>query len=194
MTATFLPGTLMMALFRRVVRSDPPVTGRRAAPLRSRAQNVAAALTTTFSPTVIHEFRFNMLFMTIDLGTFLYGTNWNQLAGIRGFEQTANDPTRAGTFPNFNLSGYTAINTSGAYPPKTQNHLAHEFMDSLTWVKGNHIVKAGVKIPGVAGGTLATEPLPLDETLPRMRRVMERPHDDHPQNIPAPPRSRHEQT
>ena len=33
---------------------------------------------------------------------------------------------------------------------------------------------AGVKIPGVQGGTLATEPMPLDEALPRLRRVMER--------------------
>ncbi len=116
------------------------------APLRSRAQNVDAALTSTITPTLIHEFRFNMLFMTIDLGTYLWGTNWNQLAGIRGFEQTANSPSRAGTFPNFSLSGYTTINTSGSYPPKTQNHLVHEFMDNVTWVRGKHIVKIGAKI------------------------------------------------
>lgn len=35
-------------------------------------------------------------------------------------------------------------------------------------------MRAGVKIPGVAGGTLATEPIPLDEALARWRRVMER--------------------
>jgi hypothetical protein len=35
-------------------------------------------------------------------------------------------------------------------------------------------MRAGVKIPGVAGGTLATEPIPLDEALPRWRRAMER--------------------
>ena len=130
------------------VREDDPNAFPKfgVAPLRSRAQNVVAALTSTISPTLIHEFRFNMLFMTIDLGTFLSGTNWNQLAGIRGFEQTANDPTRAGTFPDFNLSGYTAINTSGSYPPKTQNHLVYEYMDNLTWVRGKHILKAGLKI------------------------------------------------
>jgi hypothetical protein len=44
------------------------------------AQNLVAALTSTISPTLIHEFRFNTLFMAIDLGTFLYGTNWNQFA------------------------------------------------------------------------------------------------------------------
>jgi hypothetical protein len=35
-------------------------------------------------------------------------------------------------------------------------------------------MRAGVKIPGVAGGTLATEVMPLDEALGRMRRVMAR--------------------
>ena len=35
-------------------------------------------------------------------------------------------------------------------------------------------MRAGVKIPGVEGGTLATDPMPLDEALVRLRRVMER--------------------
>jgi hypothetical protein len=35
-------------------------------------------------------------------------------------------------------------------------------------------MRAGAKIPRVEGGTLATERLPLDEALGRMRRVMER--------------------
>jgi hypothetical protein len=35
-------------------------------------------------------------------------------------------------------------------------------------------MRAGVRIPGVEGGTLATEPVPLEEALGRMRRVMGR--------------------
>jgi hypothetical protein len=35
-------------------------------------------------------------------------------------------------------------------------------------------MRAGVKIPGVEGGTLATDAVPLDEGLGRFRRVMER--------------------
>jgi hypothetical protein len=35
-------------------------------------------------------------------------------------------------------------------------------------------MQSGVKIPGVEGGTLATEPVPLEEALARMRRVMGR--------------------
>ena len=35
-------------------------------------------------------------------------------------------------------------------------------------------MRAGVKIPGVEGGTLATDPVPLDEGLEHLRRVLER--------------------
>ncbi len=45
---------------------------------------------------------------------------------------------------------------------------------------------AGVKIPGVKGGTLATEPMPTDEALTRLRRVMERLKKEpptHPHNV-----------
>jgi hypothetical protein len=35
-------------------------------------------------------------------------------------------------------------------------------------------MRSGVKIPGVEGGTLATDPMPLDEAVERYRRVMER--------------------
>src|SRR5207253_2842726 len=35
-------------------------------------------------------------------------------------------------------------------------------------------MRAGVKIPGVEGGTLATEPMPLDEALGRFHRILER--------------------
>jgi hypothetical protein len=35
-------------------------------------------------------------------------------------------------------------------------------------------MRAGATIPGVPGGTLATDPVPLDEALARLRRVTER--------------------
>jgi hypothetical protein len=41
-------------------------------------------------------------------------------------------------------------------------------------------MRANVRIPRVAGGTLATEPLPLEEALGRMRRVMERLQSEAP--------------
>src|SRR5262249_51520239 len=41
-------------------------------------------------------------------------------------------------------------------------------------------MRAGVKIPGVKGGTLAIEPMPLDEAVGRLRRVLERLKSDEP--------------
>jgi hypothetical protein len=41
---------------------------------------------------------------------------------------------------------------------------------------------AGVKIPGVKGGTLGTEPMSTDEGLARFRRVMERLKKEPPAN------------
>ena len=44
---------------------------------------------------------------------------------------------------------------------------------------------AGVRIPRVAGGTLATDPVPLDEALGRYRRVLERLKSEPP-TAPSP--------
>jgi hypothetical protein len=47
-------------------------------------------------------------------------------------------------------------------------------------------MRAGVKIPGVKGGTLATDPMTTDEALARLRQVMERLKKEpptHPHNI-----------
>jgi hypothetical protein len=41
-------------------------------------------------------------------------------------------------------------------------------------------MRAGIKIPGVEGGTLATEPMPLEEAVGRLNRVMQRLKIDAP--------------
>src|SRR5262245_20550115 len=46
-------------------------------------------------------------------------------------------------------------------------------------------MRAGVRIPGVAGGTLATEPASLDDGLTRFRRVLERLKVEPP-TVPSP--------
>jgi len=49
----------------------------------------------------------------------------------------------------------------------------------------NSPMPAGVKIPGVAGGTLATEPMTLDEGLSRLRSIIER-MKTQPPTVPSP--------
>ena len=115
-------------------------------PLHTRGQNVAAGLNGSFKPTLIHEFRFNYLPSTIRLVGFLQGTDFNAQAGVKGFEETKR-PGVAGSFPDFAWSGYSAIQGSAFdQRPKTQDRLAYEFNDNLTWIKSKHILKFGVKV------------------------------------------------
>ncbi|HKX30136.1 MAG TPA: TonB-dependent receptor, partial [Blastocatellia bacterium] len=115
-------------------------------PLETRAHNVVASMTNTLRPTLMHEFRFNYLPAILDLAPFLAGTNFNQEAGIRGFEETGR-PGVVGSFPDFAWSGYTAMNGSAFdQRPKTQDLKVYEWTDNLTWIKGSHIFKFGAKV------------------------------------------------
>lgn len=128
-------------------QSDPnayPALGY--APLRTRGQNVVAGLTSTLTPTIIHEARFSYLPQMIDLQAFGQGTNFNQLAGVSGFAGLER-PNVAGSFPDFAWSGYTSL-TGSAFDqrPKTQDFKVVQGIDNLTWVKGAHILKFGTEI------------------------------------------------
>ncbi|HWB82603.1 MAG TPA: carboxypeptidase regulatory-like domain-containing protein [Bryobacteraceae bacterium] len=116
------------------------------APLNTRGQNVAAALTSNIRSTLVHEARFSYNPQWIDLSPFLLGTNFNQQAGIAGFEETAR-PGVVGSFPDFSWSGYAGASGSAFdQRPKTQSFKVFEYFDSLTWVKGRHILKFGAQI------------------------------------------------
>lgn len=116
------------------------------APLKTIGKNIVGSLSSTLSPVWLNEFRFNYLSAVLDLQAYLQGTNINQAAGIKGFEETAR-PGVAGSFPDFNLSGYTSLAGSAFdQRPKTQDLKVYEWTDNLTWIKGRHIIKFGTKI------------------------------------------------
>jgi hypothetical protein len=116
------------------------------APLKTIGRNVVGSVSSTISPVWLNEFRFNYLTALLDLQAYLQGTNVNQSAGIKGFEETAR-PGVAGSFPDFNLSGYTSLAGSAFdQRPKTQDLKVYEWTDNLTWIKGSHIIKFGTKI------------------------------------------------
>jgi hypothetical protein len=128
-------------------QSDPnayPALGY--APLHTRAQNVAAGLSSSITPTLVHEARFSFMPQWIDLQAFGQGTNFNQQAGITGFEDLER-PGVAGSFPDFGWSGYTSMNGSAFdQRPKTQYFTVMQGIDNLTWVKGPHVLKFGTEI------------------------------------------------
>ena len=116
------------------------------APLKTRGQNVVASVTNILTQSLTHEFRFSYLPAIVDLEAYGQGTNFNKDAGIRGFEETSR-PGVVGSFPDFNWSGYAAMNGSAFdQRPKTQDLKVYEWTDNLTWVKGRNIYKFGTKI------------------------------------------------
>ncbi len=116
------------------------------ADLHTRGQNVVAGLTSTLTPNIVHEARFSYMPQWIDLQAFDQGTNFNQLAGITGFEGLQR-PGVAGSFPDFAWSGYTSMQGSAFdQRPKTQYFKVVQGIDNLTWVKERHILKFGTEI------------------------------------------------
>ena len=128
-------------------QSDPnayPALGY--AGLHTRGQNLAASLTSTLSPTLVHEARFSWLPQFIDLQAFKQGTDFNSLAGIQGFANLAR-PDTGSSFPDFSFSGYTTLGGSSFdQRPKTQNFQLFQGLDNLTWIHGRHIWKFGTEI------------------------------------------------
>lgn len=116
------------------------------ADLHTRGQNVVAGLTSTLTPNIVQEARFSYMPQWIDLQASGQGTNFNQQAGITGFEGLQR-PGVAGSFPDFAWSGYTTMAGSAFdQRPKTQNFKVVQGIDNLTWVKGAHIFKFGTEI------------------------------------------------
>jgi hypothetical protein len=129
-------------------RMDDPNTfpALGSAPLSTRGQNIVVSMTNTFSPTVLHETRFNYVPVKVDLEAYLQGTDFYRDAGITGFEETSR-PGVVGSFPDFSWSGYAPMNGSAFdQRPKTQDLKAYEWTDNVTWIKGRHIFKFGGKI------------------------------------------------
>ena len=114
--------------------------------IHTRGQNLVAAVTSTFSPTVLNEFRFSYLPQVVDLEPFGLGTNFNQEAGVKGFEETGR-PGVVGSFPDFSWSGYSNMQGSAFdQRPKTQDLKVFEWTDNVTHIRGRHILKGGTKI------------------------------------------------
>lgn len=115
------------------------------ASLNASAQDYAVALTSTLRPTLINEFRFNALPSDIELAPYLDGTDFVGEAGIAGFENTL-PRGGVGSFPDLRFSGFDPVDGSAFdQRPKTQDRSTYEFTNNVTWVKGRHIAKFGVK-------------------------------------------------
>ena len=112
----------------------------------TRGQNYTTSITSNLRPTILNEFRFNILYGLIKLAPYLLGRDFNKDAGIKGMDETKRS-FDVGSFPDFAWSGYASLaGSTFDQRPKTQDRYTLEFTDNLTWIKGKHVIKFGGKM------------------------------------------------
>jgi TonB dependent receptor/Carboxypeptidase regulatory-like domain/TonB-dependent Receptor Plug Domain len=106
--------------------------------------------THVLSPTVVNEFRFSWSQATSDAVQQPFGEAPPSGASIPG---SINDPTVAGGLPGITIDGYfggSGLGRIGSpdFLPKFQHTNQFEFIDTVSWLRGNHNLKMGVDIIG----------------------------------------------
>ncbi len=112
--------------------------------LSIRVQDAVLSETHSFSPTMVNEFRLGYERMYAVSLPQVQGTNYTELAGIQGFnETTANFPG----FPTINISDGSALGINGNdFVPLVNPENMYEIVDGLTWNKGAHTLKFGIDL------------------------------------------------
>ena len=103
------------------------------------SHNTLAGLTYTqsFTPQVVNELRFGVTRTLAHYQGVHAGTNYNAQLGLPG----PTDPSVIG-FPEFLISGYPQIGDAPGWP-NTYTSTSYNTSNTLTWVKGAHLIKFG---------------------------------------------------
>src|SRR5687767_1033182 len=113
--------------------------------LEGPAFNVAVSLTSNIGSSLVHEVRFSRMYGEYRSTAYFQGQGVDLVqrqAGVRGLEATQ-DPAIA-SLTAFSFSGYSGFSgNAGDGRPKWQDRGEYEVTDSLTWIKGRHIMKFG---------------------------------------------------
>jgi hypothetical protein len=113
------------------------------APLSSRGQNATAVLTHVWSPSWLSEARMSYYRSIFHFGGILQGTNFNQEAGVQGF----NDTTSIFGFPQITMTNYaTFVGSPSDQRPKSNQHRNLQFNVNTTYSHGNHSIKFGADL------------------------------------------------
>jgi hypothetical protein len=116
------------------------------ASLTSNGQDIAVGLITNIGTNKVQDFRFHYLPSHVRLSAFLQGPDFNTANGITGFTPLLR-PDLGGSFPDFSLSGYNALQGSNFdQRPKSQDRIAFEPTDNFTILKGRQSFKFGVLV------------------------------------------------
>jgi hypothetical protein len=119
-----------------------------AGPTRARNQNAGVGLTSTLSPALLNELRIGLNRQTTELTQADYGQNLSQQFGIPGINMS---PQTSG-LSNLDVAGLFDIGDS-LLTPLDLATTQWSFTDKITWVKGRHIIHAGVDYQHEMGST-----------------------------------------
>jgi hypothetical protein len=112
-------------------------------PLHSRAQNATISLTHVFSPRWIDEARVSYYRSYFYFGGTLQGTNFNQQAGVQGFNDTAS----IYSFPYITLTNYSNFTGSPSDQRPKQNRIRNwQYADNVSYSSGSHSIKIGAEL------------------------------------------------
>jgi hypothetical protein len=123
--------------------NDPnPFPSLGAFALHSRAQNATIGMTHVFNPQWVDDARVSYYRSIFLFGPTMPGTNFNQQAGVQGF----NDTTSIYSFPQITLSGYATFTGSPSdQRPKSNRIRNFQYADNLSYSSGRHNVKLGAE-------------------------------------------------
>ena len=112
-------------------------------PLHSRSQNATISLTHIFTPKWLTEARVSYYRSIFLFGGTLQGTNFNQEAGVQGF----NDTTSIYSFPRITLTNYSAFTGSPSdQRPKSNRIRNWQYADNVNYSSGRHSIKLGAEL------------------------------------------------
>ena len=135
------PSTSYCPLRQRQPSSNSNNTGLFGSTPNTTATLAGLTYTRLFRPTLINELRLGFTRTAVDDAGAFQGTDYNALFGIAG---GTTDPHLIG-FPEIVLSGYQQLGPGNNFPMCISS-IRCPLGDTLTWVKGSHLVKAGIDV------------------------------------------------
>lgn len=107
----------------------------------SHPKNLTISDVHTFTPSLLNEFKFGVVRVyESDLQQNAYGQDWISELGIPG---VGFGGEAARGLPQFSVQNYTAFGDATGALPRLLRNTTFQWLDNLTWVKGQHTVKAG---------------------------------------------------
>lgn len=106
-----------------------------------RGRNFGLGLTSVFSPTLIHDFRFGYAYF---LGTKEAENIRSGFLNDLGIARAPGATNRG--IPAINVPGYADMGDSDIFQPFVRRNHTFQFTDNFVWVKGRHTLKFGADV------------------------------------------------